>query len=336
MNPLHERALRLSRQHRRTEVELVAVLNKIETLKLHRTLGFASLFTYAVSALGLSEPVAYALMNVARKAREIRALHDALVAQKLSVSRASRIVAALTLANASALIEFAATHSQRETDQEVARLSDRKAEKPETLKVPAEVLELLREARAVMASRKKRDIKLAEALKLVLEEFLDRHEPVRKAERALKRAANLTTMNLTTENRMTEKLTTMNLTTMKCTTENRMTENLLETRTRKHSVQTERPAKVSKGRTAIAARVRHIVNARDQARCTFVDLAGNRCSSDRWLHTHHILPVSKGGGNEPANLTTLCSFHHDLVHQLGFAIEGQVNWIREPGREYGH
>jgi len=287
-------------------VELVAVLNKIETLKLHRTLGFASLFTYAVSALGLSEPVAYALMNVARKAREIRALHDALVAQKLSVSRASRIVAALTLANASALIEFAATHSQRETDQEVARLSDRKGEKPENLKIPAEVLELLKKARAVMASRKKRDIKLAEALKLVLEEFLDRHEPVRKAERALKRAENLTTKNIK------------------------------ETRTRKRSVQTERPAKVSKGRTAIAARARHIVNARDQARCTFVDLTGNRCSSDRWLHTHHILPVSKGGGNEPANLTTLCSFHHDLVHQLSFAIEGQVNWIREPEREYGH
>ena len=159
------------------------------------------------------------------------------------------------------------------------------------------MLELLKKARAVMASRKKCDIKLAEALKLVLEEFLDRHEPVRKAERALKRAE-------------------------KCT--------------QKHSVQTERPAKASRGRTAIAARARHIVNARDQARCTFMGLAGNRCTNDRWLHTHHILPVCKGGGNEPANLTTLCSFHHDLVHQLGFAIEGQVNWIREPGREYGH
>jgi len=103
MNSLHERALRLSRQHRRTEAELVAVLNEIEVLKLHRTLGFASLFSYAVSALGLSEPVAYALINVTRKAREIEALNDALVAQKLSVSRASRIVAALTLSNASEL-----------------------------------------------------------------------------------------------------------------------------------------------------------------------------------------------------------------------------------------
>jgi len=62
---------------------------------------------------------------VARKAREIGALNDAHAAQKLSVNRASRIVAALTLSNASELIEFAATHSQRQTDQEVARLSDR-------------------------------------------------------------------------------------------------------------------------------------------------------------------------------------------------------------------
>ncbi len=303
MNSLHEHALRLSRQHRQTESDLVAVLGEIETLNLHRTLGFSSLFTYTVSALGLSEPVAYALITVARKAKELGALNDAICSQKLTVSRASRIVAALTRENANELIAFAASHTQRETDQKVARLSDRRTERHESLKVSVEVLELLKKAQTVMASKKKRDLKLNETLKFVLEEFLNRHEPVRKADRARQRAEK-STPRISAANSV-------------CT-------------------KPEACAKSNKRRTPIAARVRHIVNGRDQARCTFVDLSGNRCSNDRWLHAHHIVPVNRGGGNEPANLVTLCSFHHDLVHQLGFPIEGQVNWIREPGRAYSH
>ncbi len=305
MKSLHERALRLSRQHRRVESELVAVLTEIESLKLHRTLGFSSLFTYTVSALGLSEPVAYALITVARKVKEIGALNDAICSQKISVSRASRIAAALTGENANELIEFAASHTQRETDQEVARLTNRRGERHENLKVSVEVLELLKKAQTVMASKKMRGVKLDEALKLVLEEFLNRHEPVRKAERARQREEKL--MGRSTDEISAEISV--------CT-------------------ETEARPKENKGRTPVTARVRHIVNARDQARCTFVDVAGHRCTNDRWLHAHHVIPVSRGGSNEPANFVTLCSFHHDLVHQLGFALEGQVNWIREPSRAY--
>ena len=307
MNSLHEHALRLSCQHRLLESELVKVLGEIESLKLHRTLGFSSVFSYTVSALGLSEPVAYTLITVARKARELGALSEAISTQKLSVNRASRIVAALTRENANELIAFAATHTQRETDQEVARLSDRRTERFENLRVPAEVLELLKKAQGLMASRKKRNLKFDETLKLVLEEFLNRHEPVRKAERARKRAEK-------TKAKTTDKISAENSV---CT----------------------KPDATPKAKTAripVTALTRHIVNIRDQARCTFVDYAGHRCTNDRWLHAHHRIPVSRGGSNEPANLVTLCSFHQDLVHQLSLPIEGQVNWIREPGRAYSH
>ena len=316
MVSLHEHALRLSRQHRRLESELVAVLTEIERLKLHRTLGFSSLFTYTVSALGLNEPVAYTLITVARKAKEFEALGEAIFSQQLSVSRASRIVAALTKENATELIEFAATHTQRETDQEVARLSDRRTERHENLDVSLEVLELLKKTQDLMASKKKRNLKLDETLKLVLEEFLDRHEPVRKAERARQRV---------------EKDTPKNTARVAPRSAPRSAPRI----TAENSVCTDEAVpKVNKRRTAVTARARHIVNIRDQARCTFVDIAGHRCTNDRWLHAHHIIPVSRGGTNEPANLVTLCSFHHDLVHQLRFALDGQVNWIRETGRAY--
>jgi len=44
---------------------------------------------------------------------------------------------------------------------------------------------------------------------------------------------------------------------------------------------------------------------RDGWRCTVPG-----CSAQRNLHAHHIVFRSRGGGDEPANLTTLCAFHH--------------------------
>jgi predicted restriction endonuclease len=73
---------------------------------------------------------------------------------------------------------------------------------------------------------------------------------------------------------------------------------------------------------------------RDEGRCTFVNERGERCGADRYLHVHHIKMVSQGGTNELSNTATLCAAHHDLVHQLSFSIEGQINWLRAPVTEY--
>ena len=71
-----------------------------------------------------------------------------------------------------------------------------------------------------------------------------------------------------------------------------------------------------RGRTATAARVTHEVVSRDEARCTFIHPDGTRCESRRWLHAHHLTPVSRGGGNTAANLTLLCSPHHRFLHAI--------------------
>jgi hypothetical protein len=61
--------------------------------------------------------------------------------------------------------------------------------------------------------------------------------------------------------------------------------------------------------------------ARDGGSCTFVDQHGERCGCDRWVDVHHIISLDDGGSNGLENLTTLCWFHHDLVHQLSFKME---------------
>src|SRR4051812_8503975 len=108
---IHNRAVKLSRTHRRVEQQLIEVLILVDETRLYRELDKASLFLYATELLHLSEAVAYALISVARKSAELPALRCAIAEQKLSASKASRIVAHMTPENAEELIDFASTHT---------------------------------------------------------------------------------------------------------------------------------------------------------------------------------------------------------------------------------
>jgi hypothetical protein len=59
---------------------------------------------------------------------------------------------------------------------------------------------------------------------------------------------------------------------------------------------------------------------RDGWRCTVPG-----CTSQRSLHAHHIVFRSAGGGDEDANLTTLCAFHHQRgVHAGVIRVSGRA------------
>jgi len=62
-------------------------------------------------------------------------------------------------------------------------------------------------------------------------------------------------------------------------------------------------------RSTIPPGKRKRVLARDHHRCT-----SPGCGNTRFLEVHHIKPKAKGGGNDEANLTTLCSACHRLLH----------------------
>jgi hypothetical protein len=40
------------------------------------------------------------------------------------------------------------------------------------------------------------------------------------------------------------------------------------------------------------------------------------CGEKNNLHNHHIKPKSRGGGDEPENMLTLCVPHHEWIHQI--------------------
>jgi hypothetical protein len=301
-NALHSQAIRLSRRHRHVEWRLVETLGQVDTTKLHKRLGCSSAFQYCVQILKLSESVSYAFLSVARKAREIPQLSAALRTEKLSVAKASRMVTALNRENGDELIAFAAAHSTRDLDREVARRNP-KADSPESARpVSADRVALkfsismegeknLKRVRVLLGKAQPKLPSLEKTMEVLVREYLDKHDPVRQAERAEKRACR--TSNTT---KARPKLRTFGVTPV---------------------------------RRPLTAPERHQVMGRDKGRCTYKDKNGKGCTNERWIQLHHVRPVSQGGSNDPSNILSLCGFHHDLVHQLNLPFEDQVNWIKE-------
>jgi len=157
--------------------------------------------------------------------------------------------------------------------------------------------EKLKRAESLQAQKNK-DETWGEVVDACLEVYLDKNDPVRKAERAEKR--------------------------------------LLRDRVDERNSLDEKPTYEKKPFTRIplTAEQKHVVFLRDQGRCTHIGHDKKQCGDNRWTQIHHIIPVSLGGTNDPSNLTTLCSRHHDLVHQLSLPIEGQVSWLRSPRARY--
>jgi len=63
------------------------------------------------------------------------------------------------------------------------------------------------------------------------------------------------------------------------------------------------------------------------------------CGRIRRTHAHHRHHWADGGPTDLDNLITLCPYHHRLVHEYGWTIEGdldaEVRFIRPDGREFG-
>ena len=62
------------------------------------------------------------------------------------------------------------------------------------------------------------------------------------------------------------------------------------------------------------------------------------CGMRRFTEAHHIIWWRHGGRTDLTNLVLICSFHHKLVHELGWRIErdrdGALRWYQPDGARY--
>jgi hypothetical protein len=89
------------------------------------------------------------------------------------------------------------------------------------------------------------------------------------------------------------------------------------------------PLNVGRKTRAVSAPLRRLLTARDKG-CRFPG-----CCNSRYIDMHHIEHWANGGETKPANLLSLCRFHHRAVHEGGFNVvvldDGAVRFLRPDG-----
>jgi 5-methylcytosine-specific restriction endonuclease McrA len=291
---IHQQALSLSRSRKRNDAEVMENLILLEQSQLYKKLDKRNLFTYAVDILGHDEGFAYSAINIARKSVQFPALRMAVSKRKLSLGKASRIASSLTDENAVELVDYACSHTTDEINQEVARRNPKRESKDRVKWISDDLVEIT----TTMTRKDYEKLKRAERLEA----------PKKRGE-----VIGLCLAEYLFKHDPVQKA---------------------ERSTKREPAMAQKFCNTEKRRVPLTAQQKHEVFRRDQGKCTHTGLDGTRCNSERFIDIHHIIRVADGGENDPANLTTLCSFHHDLVHQLSLPIDGQVSWIREPVVEY--
>ena len=296
---LHNQILYQAKVHRKSEARLIDLLQKADSKRLYLHRGHSSLFRYVCDELGYSEAMTSNLITVARKAREIPALKEEIRQGNLSVSKLRKVCPVIDQKNQEQWIAAVKTSNTRELEQMVAAVridhtprESLRAVAKNTSRLSIDICEESREKlerlKDLLSSKEGRDCSLQEVLDFALETTIDRHDPIRKAERASKRKEKKDRSG----NRVQEQQSEVKKATAVCHV------------TRKRSK-----------RKSLAKRLIHKISMRDKGRCTFVSEDGKWCTQTRWLHIHHKKEVSLGGEDSLDNLTTLCSAHHKLIHR---------------------
>lgn len=286
---LHRKALTIAGEYLRFEAQLIGMLQELDRAKTYLHFEQPSLFAYATKCLKLSESVALTLIGIARKSMQVPELETAIEEKKINISNARRIVPILTPENKAHWIEKATRLTQSKLDQELAVAFPEKAAPPK-IKFKSEslarlevdlskaALELLKRAQEILSQETRQHVDVAGALETIVQEFVERRDPLKKAERARDRKKR-TAIGVTRERpqKNMEKLHVLR-------------------------------------RVQLNAQRKHEIVLRDAGQCTFLHSDGSRCPAKQWLDVHHLRPVGLGGGNAVENLRTLCAAHHRMAH----------------------
>ena len=76
----------------------------------------------------------------------------------------------------------------------------------------------------------------------------------------------------------------------------------------------------------IPTAIRDRVYARDNGKCTFVGANGRRCNSTWDLEIDHVVPFAQGGDNSPGNLRLLCRKHNSYQAERAYGKEFMKNY----------
>jgi 5-methylcytosine-specific restriction endonuclease McrA len=351
INTLDAQAIKVARNYKKLEQELLALIIEIDKKKIFYQLGYNSLFSYLTDRLELTPAATYAFINVARKSHEIPELKEHVTSGKLSIYKAQRITPVITSKNSKTWLTLAQSVTHRKLEREVALAAPRQAvlEKTKYLSLDQELSEKvvikresprlalqmgvseklmlkIRRAQDLESQRNKKSLSLEETLEQILDVYLDKRDPLKRAQRQLVNGKIQMSNSKKdySDRRASVREGGKDPDSKKSLIEEPkkrpMKKQLLseKTETSYASVTSGRNFARAKSdkRKPIPASIYHQLQLRDQGQCTHRDQGGRRCPSRRFLEAHHIKPVSNGGDNSLENLTLFCSGHHKSMHQM--------------------
>jgi hypothetical protein len=195
---IHESAIECATQYKHQEARLIDLLQEVDAQKVYEHLGVTSLFSYCVEVLKLSEDRAYALIRVARKAVEVPELKVAVSQGEVSVAAAKRIAAVINPENKTEWLEKAKELKQRDLDKAIAEVAPASKVTERVKPVASDLFEFrcpisnvleakLRRVKEILSQKQQRSASMSETLEALADSFLEKHDPVKIADRAAKK-----------------------------------------------------------------------------------------------------------------------------------------------------
>jgi hypothetical protein len=184
---LHENALASAKRFLVAEIELLDAIMAVDKQCIYEKFGFPALTPYCIKILRLSEEVAVSFVRVARKCEQVSLLRKALEERSITLFKAKAIASLLTPDNAPHWIQRASELSKEKLEDEI-RAALGKGERKIKLRLSKEQFEKLERVRDLLSTDQ--EASWEDAVGKTLEFWLDRHDPVRKAERKATKSDN--------------------------------------------------------------------------------------------------------------------------------------------------
>ncbi|MGE0631655.1 MAG: hypothetical protein AB7O96_04565, partial [Pseudobdellovibrionaceae bacterium] len=195
----HEEGIGLSSQHKRNEARMVELLSKLYESKGYLLYQSESLRNYALYVWELPENAAKDMVTVAIKASEVPQILEALSAGHGTVSKIRKVCSVITSENAAEWLDLVKECSSRIVERAVA-MNRTGEELPQAQLrynssgrldlingISEKLLEKLEYIQDLLSQETKRPASLEDALDEMANLYLEKKDPVRKAERAQKR-----------------------------------------------------------------------------------------------------------------------------------------------------
>lgn len=324
-----DRAKTLHLQERRITIQSVLLVGELEQRKAWYELDM-SVEAFA-RHIGLT-PSQY--WKRSQAARLIQRFPEALTIFEIGetqISHLALIAGRITEANSEVLLEGIRNKTKREVECFIARVTpdgrvlEREATFELTLKLTESQRCILDRVREVLSHGghvpSNSEIFLAAA-----EDLLEKRDPMKKAERAAKRAEEKKKSDQKAEEK--ESLGQESCAPGKETNEISDCE--------APGIAAAENIKIAPTlgkREPIPAAVRHQVWLRDKGQCTFQNPDGTACGQQMMLEIDHIHLVCRGGSNDASNLTLKCRYHNSFMARANLSGPHRTPlsvWMKKP------